>query len=97
LLAGGAGKDYLQGHSKLFGGLGNDEIYGVFVYGGNRVMRGGAGTDVISSIGRATDTIYAQDGERDEISCGPKTDTVYYDEGIDSVNLSNCENLNPPG
>jgi len=91
LLDGGEGNDYLQGHNKLFGGPGNDEIYGVFVYGGNRVMRGGLGTDVIRSSGSAADTIYAQDGERDEISCGAKTDTVYFDAGIDSVNPANCE------
>lgn len=91
LLVGGEGVDHLQGHNKLYGGPGNDEIYGVYFYGGSRVMSGGTGTDVISSQGLVTDTIYAQDGERDEISCGAKTDTVYYDKGIDAVNSSNCE------
>jgi Ca2+-binding RTX toxin-like protein len=91
LLVGGEGVDHLQGHNRLYGGPGNDEIYGVYFYGGSRAMSGGTGTDVISSQGRVADTIYAQDGERDEIFCGPKTDTVYYDEGIDSVNTSNCE------
>jgi Ca2+-binding RTX toxin-like protein len=91
LLVGGEGGDYLQGHSRLYGGPGNDEIYGVYFYGGSRVMSGGTGTDVISSQGRVADTIYAQDGERDEISCGPKTDKVYYDAGIDSVDSGNCE------
>ena len=91
LLVGGEGVDHLQGHNRLHGGPGNDEIYGVYFHGGSRVMSGGTGIDVISSQGRVSDTIYAQDGERDEISCGPKTDKVYYDEGIDSVNVGNCE------
>lgn len=91
LLVGGEGVDYLQGHNRLHGGPGNDEIYGAYFYRGSRVMSGGTGTDVISSQGRVLNTIYAQDGERDEISCGPKTDKVYYDEGMDSVNCDNCE------
>ena len=91
LLVGGEGNDYLHGHNKLFGGPGDDELYGVLDYGGTRVMRGGLGTDEINSVGRVADTIYAQDGERDEVSCGGKTDTVYYDAGTDVVNAVNCE------
>jgi hypothetical protein len=30
LLVGGEGGDYLQGHNRLYGGPGNDEVYGVY-------------------------------------------------------------------
>jgi hypothetical protein len=58
------------------------------------VLKGGPGLDLIRGDVSA-DTIYAQDGEKDTISCGGGTDTVYFDRGIDSVNPVNCENLNP--
>jgi Ca2+-binding RTX toxin-like protein len=95
LLAGGDGNDWLIGHAKIYGGPGDDQLFGSHVYPGERagprIIDGGPGNDYIDS-GQTEDTIYAQDGERDEIRCGGKTDTVYYDAGIDAVNLAACEN-----
>ena len=46
--------------------------------------------------GTADDTIDVADGDGgDTVDCGPGTDTVFFDEGLDTV-ISNCENLNPP-
>lgn len=64
---------------------------GAYAFGGSRVIRGGSGEDRISSSGDVADTIYARDGDRDTVSCGPKEDTVYFDKGIDTVNPINCE------
>ena len=91
LLDGGEGDDYLYGQTKLYGSPGTDEIDGAYQFNGSRMIDGGPGPDVITSSGYAADTIYVQDGERDEVSCGPKTDTVYYDEGVDVVNPVSCE------
>jgi len=59
---------------------------GAYACGGSWVIRGGSGEDRISSSGDAADTIYALDGDRDTVSCGPKEDTVYLDKSIDTVN-----------
>jgi serralysin len=91
VLCGGPGNDYLDGWTKLFGGPGDDELYVWYPYRGTRTtLDGGPGLDTIKGAG-SVDTIYAQDGERDEISCGGDKDTVYFDKGIDSVNSVNCE------
>jgi Ca2+-binding RTX toxin-like protein len=91
LLRGGRGDDYLSGNTKLFGGPGDDELYVSYPYKGTRtILDGGPGLDTIEGAG-SVDTIYAQDGEQDEISCGGDKDTVYFDKGIDSVNSINCE------
>ncbi len=84
---GGPGPDRLEGDigdDKLYGGTEPDRLNG---YGGFDKYYAGAGDD----------TIYAQgDAERDVISCGAGVvDTVYYDEGVDSVHSLNCENLAP--
>jgi hypothetical protein len=47
------------------------------------------------SGGEGDDTILADDGQVDYISCGPGTDTVYFDQGIDQVS-PDCEIRNPP-
>jgi hypothetical protein len=55
------------------------------------VLDGGPDLDRIAG-GPSSDTIYAQDGERDLISCGGNEDAVYYVAGTDSVmNPDNCE------
>jgi hypothetical protein len=44
------------------------------------------------------DTFYVADGERDTVAdCGDGPDTVYFDEGLDEVDLrgGTCENLIP--
>jgi Ca2+-binding RTX toxin-like protein len=92
VLSGGDGDDHLLGHNRLSGGSGDDTIRGSRPDGNGRTrtMRGGLGTDRISSEGFVKDTIYAQDGEKDNINCGGGVDTVYFDSGIDSVKA--CEN-----
>ena len=59
-----------------------------------RLSRWRSGNDrIIGDTG--DDTVKARDGEADRIDCGPGTDTVFYDEGIDQV--VKFENLNPEG
>ncbi len=92
-ILGGEGDDDLYGNGKLDGGPGSDYIEGSHAHGrSERILIGGPGTDRILSNKFADDTIYAEDGERDVISCGGGEDTVYFDKGIDSVNPLNCEN-----
>lgn len=94
VLSGGAGDDHLLGHNRLSGGSGDDTIRGSRPNGAERTrtMSGGPGTDQISSEGFVKDTIYAQDGEKDNINCGGGIDIVYFDAGIDSANPETCEN-----
>jgi hypothetical protein len=88
----------MYGHNRLYGGPGDDTVVGYYARGKGeryRTLNGGSGNDRIRSYSGANDTIYAVDGERDRISCGQGTDTVYFDRGVDSVNPLNCENRRP--
>ena len=99
---GGVGNDGTGiGSSFLAGSEGSDTVYG----GKGNDYIDAAGNDTIGSVDYSygeggNDTIYAVDGNVDIIDCGetknrPDSDTVYYDEGIDTVR-ENCEVLNPP-
>jgi Ca2+-binding RTX toxin-like protein len=97
VIDGGEGNDYISGNFKVFGGPGNDEVYAwdsALNFDGKQrntiVLNGGGGLDLLRGS-YSRDTIYAQDGEEDNISCGGGNDTVYFDEGLDSVNPLNCE------
>jgi Ca2+-binding RTX toxin-like protein len=71
----------------IYGGEGDD----VFLVGGtNGVDRvyGGTGDDHISVAGNAAT------GTKEIVECGPGTDTVHFDEGVDIVN-DTCEELHP--
>ncbi len=86
-LAGGGHDDTilgLGGNDTLLGGAGDDRIDGG---AGNDVITGGAGADKIDG-GAGSDTIFAADGERDTIDCGPGRDRVVADS-FDKV--VNCE------
>ena len=99
-IEGGPGDDLIAGQSRLLGGPGDDRIRGesnTFV-AGPRVVKGGTGEDYVYSRQQTDDTFYVADGERDTVSdCGDGTDTVYFDEGLDEVDLrgGTCENLVP--
>jgi Ca2+-binding RTX toxin-like protein len=103
-ISGGAGDDDLSGADgteKIDGGTGNDHLVGGF---NDDVITGGPGRDqIIGDLPTGdcgplwckypfgNDTIYAQDGEVDTISCGWGTDTVYAD-AADVVD-GDCENV----
>jgi hypothetical protein len=68
-VAGGTGNDVIRvgaGDDAVSGGPGDDHIFA------------GAGNDVIDA-GPGNDTIYARDGERDTVYCGPGRDFVTFD------------------
>jgi Ca2+-binding RTX toxin-like protein len=97
VIDGGEGNDYIYGNYKVFGGPGNDSLYAwdsALNFDGMQrntiILNGGGGFDLLRGS-YSKDTIYAQDGEEDNISCASGTDTVYFDEGVDSVNPLNCE------
>jgi hypothetical protein len=93
IISGGGGQDLIYGNYKLSGGSGDDELHANTIYqdkGKPTTLRGGSGTDELRGDFR-DGTIYAQDGERDIISCGGGTDTVYFDKGIDSISPIGCE------
>jgi Ca2+-binding RTX toxin-like protein len=90
VLAGGEGDDFLYGHTKFFGGPGHDTLDVEYPYKDTRTtLDGGPGFDTITGD-RSVDTVYAQDRERDEITCGGNEDTVYFDQGIDVVDTVTC-------
>ena len=72
----------------VYGGAGNDYLKG----GGYREkgvdrLFGGKGADVVGASQRMSPVPVGI--SREVIDCGPGTDTVYFDEGLDSV--TNCE------
>ncbi|MDQ1476678.1 MAG: hypothetical protein QOE62_1907, partial [Actinomycetota bacterium] len=90
-LAGGGHDDTifgLGGNDTLLGGAGDDRIYGG---PGRDIITGGAGADRLYG-GPGSDTIFAVDGERDFIDCGPGNDRAV----VDSVDKTiNCEVVVP--
>jgi hypothetical protein len=108
-LTGKGGNDKLHGTDSddaIDGGAGNDDIAAGF---GNDAIVGGPGADKIVadrdgrcnemhcdlSPGSASDTIDAVDGETDNITCGPGTDTVKADAA--DVVAPDCENVTRAG
>jgi Ca2+-binding RTX toxin-like protein len=89
-LYGGGGDDELIGQVKLYGGSGDDTLEAGGFDSTPTTLDGGAGLDRIFGSG-SPDTVFAQDGERDTVTCGGNRDIVYFDAGIDSVNPANCE------
>ncbi|HZR95536.1 MAG TPA: hypothetical protein VFA56_07555 [Gaiellaceae bacterium] len=90
--AGGAHDDTIigrGGNDTLLGGAGDDRIEGG---PGNDVVTGGAGVDHLFG-GAGSDTIYAADGERDVVDCGPGRDRVVADA---ADRTTNCEVVAPP-
>ncbi len=102
-LVGNGGDDKLNAFDlddEVDGGPGNDQVAGGY---GNDIVTGGPGRDTINGdttgstchwiqcrMPYGNDTIYAQDGEVDQIDCGVGTDTAYVDAN-DVV--SGCENV----
>ncbi len=96
-LRGGEAPDNLggTGGGDLLLGRGGDDI--AFGRGGNDVLHGGAGADAVYGDsgrdalfgGPGDDHLYADDGQRDVISCGPGRDTFFANPS-DRV-LSGCE------
>ncbi|HWI71422.1 MAG TPA: hypothetical protein VNT55_05675 [Baekduia sp.] len=108
-LTGKGGNDKLHGTDSddvIDGGAGADDIAAGY---GNDTIVGGPGTDKIVadrdgrcnelhcdlSPGSASDTIDAVDGEVDNITCGPGTDTVKADAA--DVVAPDCENVTRAG
>jgi Ca2+-binding RTX toxin-like protein len=103
-LDGGGGNDILKAYDTndtVNGGPGDDQVEGGL---GNDTVTGGPGKDMIMGDATASrcsyysckipfgnDTIYAQDGEADQIDCGIGDDVVYAD-AIDTT--TNCETVN---
>jgi Ca2+-binding RTX toxin-like protein len=81
----------VPGSDTLYGEDGGDELIGA---GGRDRMYGGSGNDWISTSDIYRGNFAGTDGVRDHVSCGPGTDTVRYEKGIDRV-ARNCENKEP--
>lgn len=91
-IAGGAGDDCLwgqRGRDVLKGHAGNDVIRGS---AGRDRIAGGGGRDVVKA-GLGADRIFANDGRRDLINCGPGRDTVNADR---RDRLFGCERILGP-
>ena len=103
-LDGAGGNDVLKAwdtNDTVNGGPGDDQVEGGL---GNDVVTGGPGKDMIMgdatasrctyyscTIAFGNDTIYAQDGEADQIDCGIGDDVAY----VDAIDTStNCETVN---
>ncbi len=97
-LFGGNGNDCMFGGSEddvLHGGSGKDDMghycYEFIMDTGNDVFYGGGGNDDIMAVEAPLSQPDLQ--ERDVVYCGPGTDTVYYQKGVDRV--FDCERKNP--
>lgn len=109
-----------RGPDRMYGGLGQDRVYGDYgedkLFGDNDNdtldggymadrITGGLGNDTIDG-GPGNDVVFADDGRRDSISCGPGTkDVAFVDaadvdaEGTDLedfIRLTSCETINEP-
>ncbi|MEA2482026.1 MAG: hypothetical protein QOJ07_3948, partial [Thermoleophilaceae bacterium] len=98
-LTGGAGNDVMggeNGNDSVSGGSGNDILDGdagndrLSGGSGNDSLDGGAGRNVLSG-GKGNDWIYAQNGVRDVIDCGPGRDHADVDKHLDK--FKNCEHV----
>lgn len=98
---GGSGEDYFQsssGDDTLDGGAGNDVLFGDDEEGpfGDDTITGGPGDDVMYGYG-GTNTLYAEDGERDSrVECADSeiagsSGQATWDEGLDQPVL--CEEI----
>jgi len=95
IVRGGPGNDKISGGSgtdQLDGAAGDDNVAG---NSGNDTVFGGAGRDLLEGDGPSTDdgsdTIRAEDGEKDTVSCDNGTDKVTADD-IDVVDVL-CEDV----
>jgi Ca2+-binding RTX toxin-like protein len=91
IIDGGPGNDVLEGglnSDTITGGPGQDRIFG-----DDTDTSRCRGSYVENCILYGNDTIYARDGERDEVDCGPGQDRVVAD-AIDV--LTNCEMVELP-
>lgn len=101
-IKGNSANNYIQGrdeHDNMAGRGGNDHLVGdtgVFGDVGNDVLNGGPGRDVLDG-GPGNDTFYAQDGEADEIICGPGGDVIHADPSLDSISIPDCVDFIDPG
>jgi Ca2+-binding RTX toxin-like protein len=78
----------------VYGAVGNDYIYGGgYSEKGVDQLFGGKGNDVINTSQR--DSPVPVGISKEITDCGPGTDTVYYDKGLDTV--KNCELKHPYG
>jgi Ca2+-binding RTX toxin-like protein len=85
-MLGGSGGDVFDleagpGFDKMYGEQGNDDI---FSYGGDTIFAG-KGNDYIDAATNAS--------RRDRIDCGPGSDFVFFNRGVDVV-AANCESRN---
>jgi Ca2+-binding RTX toxin-like protein len=80
-MTGTSGTDYLYAKE------GNDTLRGLGAFDD---LRGGPGNDDLDG-GGGNDRFYAQDGEADEIICGPGGDVVVTaDPSLDSISIPDC-------
>lgn len=100
-IKGNGADNYLQGrdlNDRLSGRGGDDHLVGdtaVFSDEGNDVLIGGPGEDILDG-GPGSDAFYAQDGEADEINCGPGGDTVVNsDPSLDTRSFDCIDFVNP--
>jgi len=91
VILGSPRRDFLEGYAGTdeLAGLGGDDYLDGGTKDGN-TKDGGTGLETLRG-GPGNDTLYTQDGEADQISCGDGNDTVYYDEGLDSFTFDDCE------
>lgn len=95
-LYGQADDDELYGSGLIDGGPGDDTIEIAFEFSSpgepdQGTAIGGPGRDTLRSSERSDDTFRARDGEADDVTCGDGRDTVYFDEGLDTVDPVTCE------
>jgi Ca2+-binding RTX toxin-like protein len=77
----------IQGNDTVRGRGGPDTVVGM---DGKDELFGGSGEDIFDA-GKGPDELHAVDGEKDDLMCGPGTDTVFFDQGLDV--LQGCKRL----
>ena len=102
VIHGGAGDDHLignEGNDVLYGDAGNNFLEGD---NGDDILYGGPGVNTYygddpaaSSVAAGNDTIYARNGNAENVNCGPGADTAVldYNDVVPSDPASACENI----
>jgi serralysin len=98
-LYGGLRSDYMFGGTDdyVHGGADGDSLYGNAALGGVAHLYGEDGDDRIHVSQRQTQLLNGKPvppESKEIVDCGPGTDTVLFDEGVDVVN-ANCEIKQP--
>lgn len=88
-----------ESDDEVLGGPGNDGVVGGFAQGGRDSVFGGEGDDIMQTNQRGNVDSLGVKATKETIDCGKGVDTAVFDQGLDEVDVDDCEFMTavPPG